>query len=104
MIKLFKAIPYANGVCRVPSPTVTMCRYGVRGENLGDKTYQEREITKAAGERRSRRRPYFCAYTNSAKEMSVFVGQMFYVEHFFLNIPLQCRTNFAIISASQKKQ
>lgn len=46
MIKLFKAIPYANGVCRVPSPTVTTCRYGVRGENRGAKTYQEREIMK----------------------------------------------------------
>lgn len=37
MIKLFKAIPYENGVFRVPSPTVTTCRYGVRGENIGDK-------------------------------------------------------------------
>ena len=86
MIKLFKAIPYGNGVSRVPSPTVTTCRYGVRGENIGDKNRLNRYVWRvyigAAREWRSRRRPYFCAYTNSAKEMSVFVGQTFYIEHF----------------------
>lgn len=40
-----------------------------------------RLFMKAAGERVAPP-PIFCAYTNSAKEMSVFVGQMFHVEHF----------------------
>lgn len=82
MIKLFKALLLWKRSFPSPSPDRRNSKGGVEGESLGDKNRMYRLFMKAAGERRSRRRPYFCAYTNSAKEMSVFVRQIYHIEHF----------------------
>ena len=55
---------------------------------LGNRSHKNslKTICNAAGERVAPP-PIFCAYTNSAKEMWVFVRQTYHFEH-FLKIPL----------------